>query len=145
MAHLILPLMVVSLGLSWWLAVYYAPGVLSRILPRNLTFMIGTGFFVFGALGAVTSVYGAHDPKLMLSSFIQCFVGTWYMLAPSAALRGDPEDDRMVQNLAIMLASGAAVLVLSLYLRQPAAQAFLQLWLVLFGSAVALRPRLWSR
>ena len=143
--NLVLPLLVIVIGLSWWLAVHYAPAVLSRVLPRDLTFLFGAVFFVLGAFGATHAVYDARDPSLFLTSLVQCFGATWLMLAPSAAWRGDPDDATMMKNLAVMLGAAVAVLVLSLYLDQPEADAGLQLWLILFGAAVTLRPRLWTR
>jgi hypothetical protein len=142
---LVLPLIVIVIGLSWWLAVHYAPAVLSRVLPRDLTFLFGACFFIVGAFGITHAVYEARDPSLFLTSLVQCFGATWFMLAPSAALRGDPDDAPMMKNLAVMLGAALAVLVLSLYVDQREAEAGLQLWLILFGAAVALRPRLWSR
>ena len=143
MMGLVLPLLVVVLSLSWWLAVHYAPGVLSRVLPRDLTFFIGVALFIFGAFSACYAVYQLRDPALFLVSLVQCFAATWFMLAPSAGLRGDPDDQAMMKRLAAMLGAGVAVLLLSLYIREPQALAGLQIWLVLFGVTVAFRPRLW--
>jgi hypothetical protein len=140
---LILPLLVVVIGLSWWLAVHYAPVVLSRVLPRDLTFFIGVALFILGAFSACFAVYQLRDPRLFLVSLVQCFTATWFMLAPSAGSRGDPEDASMMRSLAAMLGAGTSVLLLSLYVRVPLAMGGLQLWLVLFGAAVALRPRVW--
>ena len=143
MSDLILPLLVVVIGLSWWLAIHYAPGVLSRVLPRGLTFFLGVALFIFGAFGACYAVYQLRDPELFLGALIQCFSATWLMLAPSAGSRGDPEDASMLRNLAAMLGAGAGVLLLSLYVRVPLAMGGLQLWLVLFSATVALQPRVW--
>jgi hypothetical protein len=143
MIDLILPLLVVVIGLSWWLAIHYAPGALSRVLPRDLTFFIGVGLFVFGAFGACYAVYRLRDPALFLGALVQCFSATWFMLAPSAGSRGDPEDASMIRNLAAMLGAGAGVLLLSLYVRGPLALGGLQLWLILFSATVALQPRVW--
>ena len=145
MPELILPLLVVVIGLSWWLAVHYAPGVLSRVLPASLAFWTGVGAFVFGALCACLAVYSERDPYLFLASLVQCFGATWLMLAPSAGLRGDPDDQPMMRDLAAMLGAAAGVLLLSLYIRVPLALAGLQIWLVLFGAAVALRIPVWRK
>jgi hypothetical protein len=143
MLSLVLPLFVVAIGLSWWLAVHYAPKVLSRILPRDLTFFMGVVGFILGSFGACYAVYLVRDPRLFLGSLVQCFSATWFMLAPSAGLRGDPDDASMMRNLAAMLGAGAGVLLLSLYVRGPLALGGLQLWLILFSATVALRPRVW--
>ena len=143
MLGLVLPLFVVAISLSWWLAVYYSPGVLSRLLPRDLTFFIGLIAFVFGAFSACYAVYQLRDPRLFLGALVQCFSATWFMLAPSAGSRGEPEDASMLRSLAAMLGAGAGVLLLSLYVRGPLVMGALQLWLILFGATVALRPRVW--
>jgi hypothetical protein len=141
---LIFPLIVVALGMSWWLAVHYTPTILPRFLPPGLTYYIGVFQFLLGAFGATYAVYVERDPGLFLGTLIQCFVGTWFMLAPTADQRGNPSDTIMT-NFAAMLGACVAVFVLSFYLPQQHAEVFLQLWLVLFGAAVTLRPRLWSR
>ena len=63
------------------------------------------------------------------------------MLVPSAGQRRDM-DDTMLRNFAAMLAACVGVLVFSLYLPQTLAVVFGQLWLVLFGAAIILQPRL---
>jgi hypothetical protein len=137
MGHVLFVLAVLGICVGWWLAVYAAPWTLSLLIPRGgLIFAVGFGIFAFGLGSAALAVYGAASPGEFVGSLLIAFWGGWLMLAPTAARRSSPEDVEMMERLAIMLVALMCVLVLSFY-AAPEAVAGLQLWLVLFGAAVA--------
>ena len=145
MGYILFIAVVLAICVGWWLTVYAAPWTLSLLLPRgSLIFTIGFGIFAVGLAGAAMSVYSLSSPGQFVGSLLTAFWGGWLMLAPTAASRSSPEDIEMMERLGIMLFALMCVLVLSFY-AAPQTVAGLQLWLVLFGAAVATRGLTRSR
>src|SRR5688572_10396012 len=118
MFHIVLILLAVALLFMSWHLVHASPASLGRILPPGLTFGIGITFFIFGTFLAFCSAY-AGDPGGVLGSFIQIIVGLWFMLAISAGMRGNEDDERMLKRLFLMIGLVMAMMILTLYLRTP--------------------------
>ncbi|HXH23170.1 MAG TPA: hypothetical protein VNN10_14185 [Dehalococcoidia bacterium] len=139
MGHVLFITVVLVICVAWWAAVYAAPWTLSLLLPAGkLIFMIGFAVFAFGLGSAALTAYSIARPEDFVGSLLFAFWGGWLMLAPTAARRSSPEDREMMERLGVMLVALMCVLVLSFY-APPEAIAGLQLWLVLFGGAVATR------
>jgi len=131
--HVIVIILTALLTILSWFLVQSAPRVLSMVLPRTLTFAIGTLFFVLALFSAFTAAYILRDPTGMLHSFVQVFVGLWFMLATSSGMRGSHEDDQMLRRLFLMIGILMAVIIASLYVPNHQALASLNLLLVAGG------------
>jgi hypothetical protein len=134
--HIILILIAFALGLAWWNLVHSAPRVLSMILPRSLTWAIGTGFLVVAIFSAFAAAHVLRDPEDMLGSFVTGYVGLWFILATSSGMRGSREDQELMRRLALMIGMVVGVIIASLYVHDPRLMALLNLALVASGFAV---------
>jgi hypothetical protein len=141
MGHFILVQLILAICLGWWCAVRYAPGVLSLLLPRQVTFWFGAGLFVFGCFSAFLATQ-ADNPAGFISGLIQCFVGGWLMLVPAAAVRGSQEYDHAMKTLGALLASLAAGMVFLFFVRTFEDTVAVSLWLLMLGTLLTLR---WQR
>ncbi len=103
------------------------------MLPRNLTFGLGAGLFVFATFNAFGEAFAFQQPTEMLHSFVSIFVGMWFMFAATSGLRGSHIDDEMVKRVMAMTALMFLVIVGSLYLRDPRLVALMNLSLISCG------------
>ncbi len=131
--HVVLIAVIGAVSLGCWGMVRSAPWVLATILPRGLTFGFGAGFFVFGLFSAFFAAYAMHSPEAMIGSFIQSYVGLWFMLATSAGLRGSYEDERDLRRIAVMMGLLIGVIVATLYVSSAQPMAVVNLCLVATG------------
>src|SRR5688572_8333696 len=115
MFHLTLIILSVVLASSMWLLILSAPRALSLVIPARPAFYIGAAFFVFGLFGAFVGAYSLHDGASVLASFLQCFIGLWLMLAPSAGLRGSDLDQQMMRRLFLMVAFIMVIIIAAMY------------------------------
>jgi hypothetical protein len=136
----VFPAMVIALAVAWWYMIYSAPWTLSLLLPRRgLFFAVGFAVFAAGIAGAAIVAYSYRQPGDFIGALLTAFWGGWLMLAPTAALRSTPEDEDMMERLALMLVTLLCVLVLSFYSSKVEVITGMQLWLVLMGAFIALR------
>ncbi|MGE0688268.1 MAG: hypothetical protein AB7P33_16105, partial [Dehalococcoidia bacterium] len=133
MYHIVfLMLSATVLGMGWML-VHSAPPLISRILPRTLTFIVGSFLALFGAFGAFMDAYYLRDASGVFGCFVMIVVGTWFMLAPSAGNRGTYRDEQLMKRIFIMLSFVFIVITCALYLPQYRAVAILNLLMVTAG------------
>lgn len=130
MYHIVLVGLACVLLLLSWNLVHYSPRVLSMILPRALTFGIGLGLFVLAIFSAFTAAHVLREPLVMLQSFVQGYVGLWFMLATTAGLRGSYSDEQMLRRLFAMMALVMTVIIASLYIGDSRLLAIVNLLLI---------------
>lgn len=132
MYHVVLVLIAaVVLGMGW-LLVHSAPSLVARILPRTLSFILGTMLAVIGAFGGFTQAY-LDDGRGVIGCFVMIIVGLWFTLAPSAFNRGTYRDEALMKRLFAMLALIFAVTIATMYLPEFRAIAIANLVLVTGG------------
>jgi hypothetical protein len=133
MFHIVFVLIsVTTLGMGW-LLVHSAPAIVARILPRTLTFIIGSFLCLFGAFGAFMDAYYLRDAFGVIGCYVTIVVGLWVMLAPSANARGTYRDEQLMKRIFAMLAIVFFVIGLAMYLPQYKVIAFLNLMMVTGG------------
>ena len=133
MFHIVLIALAVTIGILGWFLAHSAPSVLSRILPSGLAFGLGTTLVLLGGFGAFLDSYYLRDPRGILGSFVIIIVGLWFMLAPTAHLRGTYRDEQMLRRLFAMMAVVFAALIGSLYVRADEVMAILSLVMIIAG------------
>ena len=133
MFHIVLVSLVIVVGILGWFLAHAAPGLLSRILPARLAFGLGTALIFLGAFGAFLDSYYLRDPPGILGSFVIIIVGLWFMLAPTAHLRGTYRDEQMLRRLFAMLGIVFATIIGSLYIRADEVMALLSLLMITVG------------
>jgi hypothetical protein len=131
--HVVYLFLVLDVILLSWLIFNYSPRILSRILPKGLTYGVGITLVLLGIFTAFASAYGLGDPPGLLDSLIQGYFGFWWILGTTSHMRGTREDSAMLRRLLIMMCLLAAALVGTLYIREPRAVAAINLMLVTFG------------
>jgi hypothetical protein len=129
----IVVILAAALAVLGWFLVQSAPRVLSMVLPRTLTFAIGVFFFILSLLSAFIAAYVLREPETMLHSFVQVFVGLWFMLATTSGMRGSREDDQFLYRVFLMVSILMGVIIASLYAPNNQALAALQLVLIAAG------------
>jgi hypothetical protein len=125
-------LSVSSLGLGWML-VHAAPPIIARILPKTLTFIVGSFLALFGAFGGFIDSYYLRDASGVIGCFVTIVVGVWFMLAPSANARGTWRDQQLMKRIFVMLGFVFAVIIFAFYLPHYRAVAILNLLMVTGG------------
>jgi len=133
MFHVMLIVLAADLFLLAWLLVQSAPRVLSRILPPRLTFGVGLGLFVIGHFCAFWAAFVMRSPDSVLGCFVQCFVGLWFMLSTSAAMRGSEEDQQMLKRLFGLIGAMQIFIVATLFVPDPQLIASFNLLMVAVG------------
>ena len=133
MFHIVLVLLATLVLILARQLVQSSPPVLSMVLPRKLTFGIGLGFFVLAIFNAFAAAHVLREPLTMLESFVQGYVGLWFMLATTSAMRGSERDDQMLRRLFTMMALVMAVIITSMYVKDQHVMAMLNLVLVTGG------------
>lgn len=133
MYHIVFVLLSATVLGMGWLLVHSAPPLVARILPKTLTFIVGSFLALFGAFGAFMDAYYLRDASGVFGCFVMIVVGTWFMLAPSANARGTYRDEQMMKRIFIMLGFVFAVIIFALYLPQYRAVAVLNLLMVTGG------------
>ena len=103
------------------------------ILPARLTFCIGAGFFIIGLFLAFASAYVLRSPHGILTSLVEVYVGLWFMLATSSAMRGSDSDERMMRRIFVMIGMVTAAIVAILYVGDQRSVAVVNLLLVTAG------------
>ncbi len=138
MQVLVLVLLALALSGLVWQLVHSAPPVLSRVLPRGLTLGIGGTLFVVGIWSAFTAAHYTYDAAGILFAMVQMYCGLWFMLAPSAGMRGSESDERFLRRLFAMIGIIMAALIGSMYLSDPQASSLLQLLMITGGFWVTM-------
>ncbi len=133
MFHVVLISLTITIGILGWFLAHAAPGLLSRILPAGLAIGLGTALVFLGAFGAFLDSYYLRDPRGILGSFVIIIVGFWFILAPTAHLRGTYYDEQMLRRLFGMLAVVFATIIGSLYIRADEVMALLSLIMITSG------------
>ena len=133
MFHIVFVLLsATTLGLGWML-VHAAPPIVSRLLPRTLTFIIGSFLSLFGAFGAFMDAYYLRDAYGVIGCYVMMVVGLWFMLAPTANARGTYQDEQLMKRIFAMLTLVFIVIGLAMYLPHYKVIAFLNLLMVTGG------------
>lgn len=133
MVHVVLILL--CTGLLWlvWLLVHWSPRALSLLLPPQLTAVVGGALLVLGMFAAFLSAYVLQDGAALLGSLFKAFLGLWWLLAASAALRGGERDEGMLRRVFFMMAMLTLTLLGVLYVGDRRGVALLGLILVTAG------------
>jgi hypothetical protein len=139
MYHIVLIALVLTITLGFWNLVHVAPRMLARVFPRSLLFLIGSGLFVVAIFSAYIGSAGLREPEIVLGSFVQGFVGLWFMLAATADNRGTYEDEVFLRRLFAMVLVLMAVVLAPLYITSYQAVASLNLLLVGAGFILVSR------
>jgi hypothetical protein len=121
-----------SLGMGW-LLVHSAPPLVARILPRTLTFIVGSVLALLGAFGGFMDAYYLRDASAIIGTFVMIIVGVWFMLAPTANERGTWRDQQLMKRIFIMLGFVFTVIILAFYLPHYRAVAVFNLLMVTGG------------
>jgi hypothetical protein len=122
-----------ALVYMYWNLVHCAPLVLSRLLPRGITYVGGISFFIFAVFSAYLAAHGLREPDTMLHCFLQGFVGLWFALATTAAARGSEGDEVMLRRLFGMMSLLMLSIIASLYVYDPRLMASINLMLIAGG------------
>ena len=138
MQALVLVLLALTLSALVWQLIHAAPPVLSRVLPRGLTLVIGGALFVLGVWSAFTAAHYTYDAADILFAMVTMYCGLWFMLAPSAGMRGSESDQRFLRRLFVMIGIIMAALIGSMYLNDPQASTLLQLLMIAGGFWVTM-------
>jgi hypothetical protein len=118
------------LSLLMWELVHSAPPVLGRFLPSGLTLGIGGTLFFVGIWNAFTAAHYTRDAADILFGMVPMYCGLWFMLAPSAGMRGSESDQRFLRRLFGMIGIVMAALIGSMYLNNQQASTVLQLLMI---------------
>ena len=133
MYHVVLILLLLCLTGMVWTLVQSSPRILSMVLPKRLTFAVGTGLLVLGVFSAFASAFVLQDPGAMLGSFVQTYAGLWFMLAISSGARGSYDDEQMLKRLFLMMILMLGSIVGTLYVGEARGVAVLHLMLITGG------------
>jgi hypothetical protein len=137
--HVLLVALVLTIALGFWNIVHYAPRALSRILPHGVMFPTGAVFFAIAIFSAYIGSWELRDPDTMIGSFVQGFVGIWFMLAGTADSRGSPEDQVFMRRAFGMVLVLMGVIIASLYISSYQLMAAVNLTLVCVAFIAARR------
>jgi len=94
--------------------------------------------FVVGIWSAFTAAHYTYDAAGILFAMVQMYCGLWFMLAPSAGMRGSESDERFLRRLFAMIGIIMAALIGSMYLSDPQASSLLQLLMITGGFWVTM-------
>jgi hypothetical protein len=133
MYHLVFATLTLTLLVLGWFLVHSVPPLVSRILPRTLTFLIGASLALLGGLGGFMDAYYQQDAAGVFGCFVMIMVGHWFMLAPSSGLRGTYRDEALMKRVFIMMGVVFFVISASMYLPEHKVVAFLNLLLITGG------------
>jgi hypothetical protein len=126
--------------LSWmaWHLIHAAPPLISRLLPQPWTYVVGALLLLLGVWGAFTAAEVDEDPSDILFAMVRMYVGLWFMLAPSAGMRGSEQDVRFLRRVFGMIAIVMAMIIGSMFLDGRQAIAALQLAMIAGGCWLTL-------
>jgi hypothetical protein len=127
---LVLVVLALMLSLLMWELVHSAPPVLGKFLPRGFTLGIGGTLFFVGIWSAFTAAHYTYSAADILFAMVQMYCGLWFMLAPSAGMRGSESDQRFLRRLFGMIGIVMAALIGSMYLNNQQASTVLQLLMI---------------
>jgi len=133
MYHIVFALLSASILGMGWLLVHSSPPIVARILPKNLTFLIGSFLALFGAFGAFMNAYYLRDAGAVFGTFVMIIVGLWFMLAPTSNMRGTYRDIQLMKRIFAMVGLVFFVVTVAMYLPQYRAIALLNLLMVTGG------------
>jgi hypothetical protein len=139
MGHIVVIALALSVGLGFWCLARWSPGVLARVLPHTPIFIFGAALFTIAIFSAYFGSYGLKDPNVMLRSFVQGFVGLWFMLLPASINRGTVEHEQYLRRVFAMVAILMAVIIGSLYVESMQIMASMNL--ILIAAAYVLMTR----
>jgi hypothetical protein len=141
MFHLVLFAIVAAVSTLCWQLANTSPRVLTLLLPRTLTFILGAWFLIIGLFCAFCAAFIMSDAALIIGCLIQSFVGLWLIFSGSAGLRGSESYDQTTRRVGIMMALLIAVILADFYVPNAHVVALLNLGLITAGFFLAAELR----
>jgi hypothetical protein len=116
MYHVTLIGLIAGVSYLGWLLANTTPRQLAMILPRTLTFVLGSFFLIMGVFFAFFGAFAVGDGGAIIVCLIQSFVGLWLIFSGSAGLRGYPSYDQTTRRVGMIMALIIAMIVGVYYL-----------------------------